>query len=156
MVRAKFKVVKVEDMPGPTPGKTIWLEPVYTGSLENERFYRMTPGGQIVLSTINAEAAKQFEVGAAFYVDFTSANYVQPLETPGGGVGTQPEDPLPRPYYVPVSKNGGYFGKNGNYLVDHPSKAIVFKTREECAAWCEISVPKEVENEAPFSVYTVK
>lgn len=71
MVRAKFKVMNIEDMPGPTPGKTIYLQPVYTGSEENERFYRMTPGGSIVLGTVNEEAAKQFAVGQEFYVDFT-------------------------------------------------------------------------------------
>jgi len=71
MVRAKFKVQSVdakEDGSG-----TITLEPVTSGSEENDAFYKWTPGGSIVLSTINADAVSQFEVGNEYYVDFTSA-----------------------------------------------------------------------------------
>lgn len=75
MVRAKFKVQgnnKTFDDPE-TPGFTIDLHPVISGSKENEEFYKWTPGGNIQLSTINEAAAKQFEMGKEFYVDFTPA-----------------------------------------------------------------------------------
>lgn len=69
-VRAKFKVEsKSED----GSGFSVLLHPVIGGSEENESFYRYTPAGQIQLSTINAEAAAQFEVGREYYVDFTPA-----------------------------------------------------------------------------------
>lgn len=74
MVRAKFKVDSIQ--PGnitDSEGKSITLSPVISGSKENEDFYRWTPGGQILLSTINEAAAAQFEVGKEFYVDFTPA-----------------------------------------------------------------------------------
>ena len=70
-VRAKFKVTTVT--PNGEDGGTVWLNPVVNGSEENESFYRYTPGGNIVLSTINQKALEQFEVGDEFYVDFTKA-----------------------------------------------------------------------------------
>lgn len=70
-VRAKFKVSHIQ--PG-DEGATISLSPVTSGSKENEQFYKWTPGGSIVLSTINAEAAQQFSEGQEFYVDFTPAS----------------------------------------------------------------------------------
>lgn len=66
MVRAKFFVTKVD-------GGTVWLSPVTGGSEENKSFYKWTPSGQIILSTINDEAVKQFVVGQEMYVDFTDA-----------------------------------------------------------------------------------
>ncbi len=73
MVRAKFKVTAIEPNTGGGDGKSITLFPVTGGSVENESFYKYTPGGSILLSTINEEAAKQFEVGKEFYVDFSEA-----------------------------------------------------------------------------------
>lgn len=71
MVRAKFKVTgKTEQADG---GGTVNLWPVTTGSPENEEFYRYTPGGSIMLSTINGAAFEQFEVDKEYYVDFTPA-----------------------------------------------------------------------------------
>lgn len=68
MVRAKFYCSwRSED------GKVIHLGPVVTGSRENEHFYDLTPGGSIELFTINPEAAKQFELGKEYYVDFSPA-----------------------------------------------------------------------------------
>lgn len=69
-VRAKFKVSSV------TPnndGSEIKLEPVTSGSAENEQFYSFTPWGSIVLGTVNPAAASQFEVGAEYYIDFSRA-----------------------------------------------------------------------------------
>jgi hypothetical protein len=75
MVRAKFKVSSIENSTAvPNDGlRNINLLPVYDGSPENKEFFRWTPGGQIQLGTVNPEAAKQFEVGKEFYVDFTPA-----------------------------------------------------------------------------------
>lgn len=77
MVRAKFKVTNVEPN-GATneadKGSTVTLFPVVGGSTENDQFYKWTPGGQILLSTINEAAAAQFEVGKEYYVDFTPAD----------------------------------------------------------------------------------
>lgn len=57
-VRAKFRVTSIK--PG-SEGATINLSPVTSGSAENDQFYKWTPGGSIVLSTINPEAADQPE-----------------------------------------------------------------------------------------------
>jgi len=69
-VRAKFKVQSVTESEGGL--KTANLSPVTSGSPENEKFFKWTPGGQIQLGTINPNAAREFVPGRAFYVDFTS------------------------------------------------------------------------------------
>ena len=69
-VRAKFKVWSKE---ANGDGFEVQLHPVVGGSAENDRFYKYTPSGHVVLGTINPEAAEQFEVGDQFYVDFTKA-----------------------------------------------------------------------------------
>lgn len=51
----------------------IQLYPVVGGSEENKKFYTNTPGGSILLNVVNPEAAKQFEIGKEYYVDFTEA-----------------------------------------------------------------------------------
>lgn len=69
-VRAKFKVVeKIER----EHGHAVTLNPVTSGSDENEIFYHYTPAGQIELTTINPGAAAAFAVGAEYYVDFVPA-----------------------------------------------------------------------------------
>jgi hypothetical protein len=76
MVRAKFTCISNEPNGAQTPedkGSTIVLHPVIGGSPENEQFYKWTPGGSIVLSTINEAAANQFEVGKSYYIDFSPA-----------------------------------------------------------------------------------
>ncbi len=73
-VRAKFKVQSVTESEGGL--KTANLTPVTSGSPENEKFFKWTPGGQIQLGTINPHAAAQFVPGKQFYVDFTPANEV--------------------------------------------------------------------------------
>lgn len=70
-VRAKFKVTQLIKNEGGFD--TIKLQPVTSGSPENEAFYKWTPTGEITLSTVNVEAAKQFELGRQYYVDFTEA-----------------------------------------------------------------------------------
>lgn len=71
MVRAKFQVTEIK---AGEEGATVYLSPVTSGSRENEQFYKWTPGGQIILSTINSDAAAQFVVDDEFYVDFTHAD----------------------------------------------------------------------------------
>ena len=78
-VRAKFKVHMKNDTEG--SGTTVYLVPVVGGSSENEQFYKYTPGGQIQLSTINDDAAAEFEIGKEYYVDFTLAE-AAPVEEP--------------------------------------------------------------------------
>lgn len=74
MVRAKFTCTGNEPNATVNPeGATVSLSPVVGGSPENDSFYKWTPGGNIVLSTINLAAAAQFEKGKNYYVDFTPA-----------------------------------------------------------------------------------
>lgn len=77
MVRAKFTCVTVKSNDGQAPdllGYEVLLHPVTGGSEENKSFYKWTPGGSIALSTINPEAAAQFEEGKTYYIDFTPAD----------------------------------------------------------------------------------
>jgi hypothetical protein len=69
-VRAKFKVESNEPVQG-GEGKTVSLRPVVGGSPENDSFYKYTPGGHLVLSTINDEAAAALPVGQEVYLDIT-------------------------------------------------------------------------------------
>lgn len=52
---------------------TVEMSPVMSGSPENVAFYEATPGGKIELGTLNGDAAKAFELGKSYYVDFTPA-----------------------------------------------------------------------------------
>lgn len=74
MVRAKFVVQvgskKVHESDG---CGTVHLLPVYSGSKENDEFFKYTPGGQIDLTIMNPNAMAQFEEGKEYYVDFTPA-----------------------------------------------------------------------------------
>lgn len=76
-VRAKFIVESKQETysgQGSTePLVTIVLRPVITGSKENEEFFRHTPSGELKLGTLNKNAAEQFELGKAYYIDFTKA-----------------------------------------------------------------------------------
>lgn len=76
-VRAKFRVQAITRRQHWDRAKgeiqTITLAPVTDGSEENKSFYAATPAGQIELGTVNGEAAKEFDLGAEFYVDFTPA-----------------------------------------------------------------------------------
>lgn len=69
-VRAKFKVSSNEQT---EEGFQIHLEPVISGSPENEEFYKWTPWGLITLATVNPAAASQLLQGQEYYVDFHSA-----------------------------------------------------------------------------------
>ena len=47
--------------------------PVYTGSEENKKFFKYTPGGTVTFNVLNRTAAENFEVGKEYYLDFTPA-----------------------------------------------------------------------------------
>jgi hypothetical protein len=47
--------------------------PVYSGSQENEQFFRYTPTGDIRFFTLNPAALSSFEMGKEYYVDLTPA-----------------------------------------------------------------------------------
>lgn len=53
--------------------QTIKLTPVIGNSEENNAFFDLTPSGTIELMTLNQEAAKYFELGKSYYIDFTAA-----------------------------------------------------------------------------------
>lgn len=54
-------------------GAVIHLYPVMSGSKENEKFYRYSPSGKMELGTLNPKAAKFFEIGKEYYIDFSEA-----------------------------------------------------------------------------------
>jgi hypothetical protein len=80
-VRAKFVVQSITRSKGWNPGisevQTIKLTPVTSGSEENKSFFAATPSGQIELGIVNADAVKEFDLGAEMYVEFTPANAPQ-------------------------------------------------------------------------------
>jgi len=73
-VRAKFICNSVEPQEaseGESKGSSVTMSPVTSGSVENESFYKATPGGSVQLSIINEGAAEYFKVGQEYYIDFT-------------------------------------------------------------------------------------
>jgi hypothetical protein len=91
-VRAKFKVDGIErSMTTVDNGRvdesgrkaydqvelqTVVLSPVYGNGdpeHENTKFWRYSPTGQVRLGTINESAARYFELGQEYYLDFTKA-----------------------------------------------------------------------------------
>jgi hypothetical protein len=52
----------------------LYFTPVYTGSEENKRFFKYTPGGQISFTVANKEVVEKFEQGKEYYVDFSPAS----------------------------------------------------------------------------------
>lgn len=77
MVRCKMRCDGLEasiDASQEPNGGTVRLNPVVNGSEENKNFFKYTPGGTLVLSTINQAAFSQFTLGSEYYVDVTPAN----------------------------------------------------------------------------------
>lgn len=85
-VQAKFKVQSISRTGGskynqqtkqydPCETQTIRLQPVYDSdpTSENGKFYAATPGGQIELGIVNAEAGNYFELDAEYLVNFEKA-----------------------------------------------------------------------------------
>jgi hypothetical protein len=74
-VKTKFSCDAVSNVPAGADvayGKSIILHPVIGESPENDNFYKQTPGGNIMLSIVNMEAAKLFEVGKEYFVEFSA------------------------------------------------------------------------------------
>lgn len=59
----------------PVELQTIKMNPVTSNdpSDENHLFWAATPSGSITLGVINVDAALKFDIGKAYYVDFTRA-----------------------------------------------------------------------------------
>jgi hypothetical protein len=86
MVRAKFRCNDIVRTMGsrrkddgsyePAEVNTVKMSPVYGNNdpaHENTKFWAATPSGQVELTCINLEAAKYFEPGKEYYLDFTKA-----------------------------------------------------------------------------------
>jgi hypothetical protein len=72
---AKFKVTNIEPYPNTpegeaTSGFKVIMEPVTSGSLENENFFKWTPYGKIEMGIVNPACASTFEVGKEVLVTF--------------------------------------------------------------------------------------
>lgn len=77
-VRAKFKCDSIEKTKqGDDEMATVRLSAVYGNAdpnHENSRFWKWTPSGSLMLGTINASAASQFEEGKEYYLDISPAS----------------------------------------------------------------------------------
>ena len=80
-VRAKCRVTGRHEMRGVTKGDNnitvqVTLQPVYGGEDDgaNEQWSKWTPSGELRLSITNPNAYKQFELGQAYFVDFSPAD----------------------------------------------------------------------------------
>lgn len=91
-VRAKMKCTSKEEHGN---GFKISLEPVTSGSLENDRFYLLTPAGNCMLSTINPEAARAFDANGEYYLDFSRAD-AEVAFIPPAAQGATESDPQPK------------------------------------------------------------
>ncbi len=77
-VRAKFRVTSIARklyQSGDTAGVgVVTLNPVTGGSDENKEFWKATPHGSIELHVTAKDPAELFELGRAYYVEFTLAS----------------------------------------------------------------------------------
>jgi hypothetical protein len=77
MTRAKFTVQRIERSLHWQREKgevqTVVMTPVSDNSPENKKFFEATPSGELKIGLLNAEAAKLFELGKSYYVDFSPA-----------------------------------------------------------------------------------
>jgi hypothetical protein len=71
MVRCKFACISKE-VSG-SGRADIALAAVYSGSLENEEFWAVTPAGNVIFFAVNEQAAVLFDVGSEYYADFSLA-----------------------------------------------------------------------------------
>ncbi len=75
-VRAKFVVQSItrqKGWSGNAEVQTIKLNPVSSGSEEDKKFFAATPSGTVELGVVNPDAGNYFELGQAYYLDFTKA-----------------------------------------------------------------------------------
>lgn len=88
-VRAKFTCINVEDKQGTvydandgTMSSGLYRRftflPVYGGSDENKKFFAATPSGEITIDCVRQDVV--FERGKEYYVDFSPAEVVAPVE----------------------------------------------------------------------------
>ncbi len=70
MVRAKFYV---EEKTQVSTGYRVKMLAVYAGTEENDKYFEATPYGSLEIGIFNEEAAKHFEVGKYYYLDFVHA-----------------------------------------------------------------------------------
>lgn len=83
MVRAKFRVASKS--PSSENGVDIRMEAVVDGSPENKEFFRWTPGGTLLLHTINQAAADQLELDREYYLDISPAAAAETTSEPPVG-----------------------------------------------------------------------
>ena len=79
-VRAKFFVTSVNHVgtPGSDPYAIVSLAPVFGGYGDgqvNETWAKYTPSGEIKMTITNPEAIAAFDVGRAYFVDFTPVTH---------------------------------------------------------------------------------
>jgi len=77
-VRAKFRCMSIEfhETTG-TGARSVKLQPVTGGqntSEEDKAFWKYTPSGQLTMYIDNPPASELFEIGKAYYLDFTPAD----------------------------------------------------------------------------------
>lgn len=72
-VRLKMKCVSKTEPGSDGTISNLRLEPVYTGSEENKKFFKYTPCGQLSFGTINTDAAEELIEGEEYYVDIYRA-----------------------------------------------------------------------------------
>ena len=70
MVRCKFKCISKTET---SDGFKINMQPVVSGSKENEEFFTFTPYGSMEIGTVNHDAAAQIMVGHEYLIDITEA-----------------------------------------------------------------------------------
>lgn len=68
MIRSKMTCTQANESDG-----SIVLEPVISGSAENEKFFEYTPGGSLALFVVRPETVALMKPGAEYYVDITPA-----------------------------------------------------------------------------------
>lgn len=77
-VRAKFFVKSIRQLgtPGSDPVAEIEMSPVfgsYGDGAANETWSKYTPSGELKMVITNPAAIDAFEIGKAYYLDFTQA-----------------------------------------------------------------------------------
>lgn len=74
MVRGKFKLTEIHQSAWAGDGRTLIFQAQYDpDSPEDQKYAQFTPTGRIEMHVDNPAALQQFELGKAYYVDFTPA-----------------------------------------------------------------------------------
>lgn len=74
MVRAKFCLVEVRKSSSNPTAQTLIFEPRYTKSSGEDKSYsRYTPSGRLEMLVDNPPVLERFELGKAYYLDFSEA-----------------------------------------------------------------------------------